>query len=137
MKGSAASFIGGIPDNPVSEVAFRDVELEISGGEHNYSNTPTPIEIWQGANKKYGATAMGMPCALYAENASSVRFDGFRLRRTDRQGLWESALRLRKCRDFDFARTTVEGFDHLSSDAQVRIEESTGIKVGDLVRRSP
>jgi hypothetical protein len=119
MAGSTASFIGGTPANPVSNVTVRDVDLEISGGEHNYANTPTPIEIWQGEQKKYGATAIGMPCVLYAENASDVRFDNLRVRRTDRRGLWEAVFRLKSCRGFEFNRTTVEGFDHLPADGQL------------------
>ena len=127
LKGSTASFIGGTPDNRVSDVTFRDIDLEIIGGQNNYANTPTPIEFWQGERKKYSATAASIPCVLYAENAAGVRFDNVRVRRTDQEGLWENVLRFRQCDDFEFYRTTIEGFDHLPPDAQVRMEDSNGI----------
>ena len=127
MRGTGASFIGGMPDNPVSDVTLRDIDLDISGGERNYPETPTPIELWQGEGKRYGASATGMPCVLYVENATDIRFDNFRVRRTDQQGLWQQALRFRKCERLEFLRTRIDGFEDLPPDARVRTEDSTTV----------
>jgi hypothetical protein len=125
FKAGTAGFIGGADDNRVSNVTFRDVDLVVSGGELNHPDTPTPMESWK-SNRHgiYHATGRGLPCVLYAENASGVRFEGLRVRRTDQAGVWENVFRLKKCDDFEFCRTTVEGFDHLPPDAVVRAEQS-------------
>ena len=56
-----------------------------------------------------------------------IRFDGFRIRRTDQAGLWENVFRLKRCNGVRFRRTVVEGFDHLPPDAQNPIGESTNV----------
>ncbi len=87
IRGGTVSFVGGMPDNPVSGVTFRNMDLTVSGGEEN---KPLPPDF--SGNPEWTLRYMGAPYGICIAEAKAIRLQNVHVRWGELEGLWQHAI---------------------------------------------
>ncbi len=87
-----SSFVAGSSLTRVRNIRFREVDLEMSGGEGQINFNELDSETY----KPYHP---GSPSAFYCARAQNIRFQGVHIHWGKRTGAWRHALIVRDCED--------------------------------------
>jgi polygalacturonase len=99
-RGTAAAFIGGTRDVPLSTVTLRNVDLVVSGGTRN-SARETAFDSGLSEGEIFG---LGLPYALCLAEAQDILLEGVRVRWGETTGPWQHAVFARNVEGLVFSR---------------------------------